>query len=95
MIVGDSSEPATRLSETQQVTRNTGTFLSRKIWIPKVLYGALPYFYIVSGVAALLATLYIGRWFWVLPHYLFFAAACLHMGIMIYRRRANARESQE
>lgn len=92
MIVGNSSKPAPVLSDTQQMTRETGTLLSRKIWIPKVLYAALPYFYVSSGVAALLATLYIGHWFWVLPHYLFFSAACLHLGIMIYRRR-NRRTS--
>lgn len=92
MIVGNTSKPALNLTETQQITRDTGTLLSKKIWIPKLVYAALPYFYIFSGTAALLATLYIGHWFWVLPHYLFFAAACLHMGFMIYRRRSRDRE---
>ena len=87
MILGNASNSSPVLSETQQITRETGTLLSRKIWIPKFLYAALPYFYVGSGVAALLASLYIGHWLWILPHYLFFAAACLHMGIMIYRRR--------
>ena len=59
----------------------------RKIWLPKLLYDALPYFYLVSGVAAFLTTLYISEWFWVLPHYLLFSAACLHMGIYIFHRR--------
>ncbi len=89
MILSNASKSAPILSETQQITRETGTLLSKKIWIPKLLYAALPYFYICSGVAALLATLYIGHWFWILPHYLFFAAACVHMGIMIYRRRIS------
>ena len=87
MIRGNASNASPILSETQQITRETGTLLSRKIWIPKILYAALPYFYVCSGLAALLATLYIGHWFWILPHYLFFAAACLHMGIMIHLRR--------
>lgn len=94
MIAGNTTKLATNLSETQQVTRNTGTLLSKKIWIPKLLYAALPYFYIGAGVAALLATFYIGHWYWILPHYLFFAVACLHMGTMIYRRRMRAREDQ-
>ena len=93
MIAGNTTKPAANLSETQQVTRDTGKLLSKKIWIPKSLYAALPYFYIGAGIAALLATFYIGNWFWILPHYLFFAAACLHMGIMIYRRRARARDA--
>ena len=59
----------------------------RKIWLPKLLYDALPYFYLVSGVAAFLATLYISEWFWVLPHYLLFSAACLHLGAYVFHRR--------
>lgn len=89
MILGNTTKSAPALSETQQMTRETGTLLSRKIWLPKALYGALPSFYIIAGITALLATLYIGNWYWVLPHYLFFSAACLHMGVMIYRRRSR------
>jgi len=79
------------LSETQEITRNTGRLMSRKIWLPKALYNALPYFYLISGVLALLATVYISDWFWVLPHYLLFAVACLHMGGLVYRRRHRPR----
>jgi len=79
------------LSETQEITRNTGRLMSRKIWLPKALYNALPYFYLIAGVLALLATVYISDWFWVLPHYLLFAVACLHMGGLVYRRRHRRR----
>ena len=79
------------LSETQQVTRKTGKFAARKIWLPKLLYDALPYFYLTSGFAAFFATLYISEWFWVLPHYLLFSAACLHLGFLVYRRRRSQR----
>jgi len=95
MILGNASKPAPALSETQQMTRDAGTLLSKKIWLPKVIYTALPYFYIVAGVGALLATLYIGNWYWVLPHYLFFSAACLHLGVMIYRRRVRQRQAAD
>jgi len=95
MILGNASKSSPALSETQQMTREAGTLLSRKIWLPKVIYSALPYFYIIAGASALLATLYIGNWYWVLPHYLFFSAACLHMGVMIYRRRIKRREIVE
>lgn len=77
----------TVLTDTQQLVNETGNTLARKIWLPKVIYDLLPVFYIVSGIAALLATLYISEWFWVLPHYLLFSAACLHLGGMIFRRR--------
>jgi hypothetical protein len=75
------------LSETQQVTRKAGKLASRKLWLPKFLYDVLPYFYLTSGFAAFFATMYISEWFWVLPHYLLFSAACIHLGLTVYRRR--------
>ena len=75
------------LTETQAVARDTGRLFSRKIWLPKLIYDALPYFYLVSGLAAFFATLYISAWFWVLPHYLLFSVACMHLGVLVYRRR--------
>jgi len=78
------------LTETQEVTRTAGGLVSRKIWLPKFLYDALPYFYLTSGFAAFFTTLYISEWFWVLPHYILFSAACIHLGLLIYRRRRRA-----
>ena len=89
-MYSDAAKRPATLSDTQQATRRTGTLLSQRIWIPKLLYVALPYFYLVSGIAALIATLYIGSWIWVMPHYLLFSAVCLHMGLLIYRRRLRS-----
>ena len=86
-MLSDAAERPAALSETQQVARKTGTLLSQKIWIPKLLYSALPYFYLVSGMGALIATLYVSSWIWLLPHYLLFSAVCLHMGLLIFHRR--------
>jgi len=80
---GKSVDP----TETQQVTRNTGNVVAKKIWLPKSLYDSLPYFYLFSGIAAFFATLYISAWFWVLPHYFLFSAACVHLSIVVFRRR--------
>jgi len=55
----------------------------------------LPYFYLVAGIAAFLATLYISNWLWVLPHYLLFSAACLHLGVLVLRKRSRPRETPE
>lgn len=63
--------------------------MSRKIWLPKLLYDCLPYFYLTAGFAAFFATLYISDWFWVLPHYILFSAACLHLSYAVYRRRTR------
>jgi len=86
-MFSDTAGKPQKLSDTQEVTRDAGRLMTRKIWLPKALYNILPYFYLIAGVAALSATLYISDWFWVLPHYLLFAGACLHMGILVYRRR--------
>jgi len=52
-----------------QATCKAVKLASRKIWLPKLLYAAVPFFYIASGIAAFFATLYIREWFWVLPQY--------------------------
>ena len=75
------------LSSTQEVARRAGDLASRKIWLPKLLYDCLPYFYLTAGFAAFFATLYISDWFWVLPHYILFSAACLHLSWVVYRKR--------
>ena len=94
-MMGSSARNAIPLSDTQQLNRKTGNFVTRKIWLPKLLYNALPYFYIGSGISAFLATLYISEWFWVLPHYLLFSAVCLHLGFIVYRRRTRPEASPD
>ncbi len=94
MLSSAGPKPA-NLADTQEVTRSAGSFISRKIWLPKGLYDALPYFYLASGLAALFATVYISSWLWLLPHYLLFSAACLHLGILILRRRRAPRKRRE
>jgi len=94
-MLSNAGDKSGNLIDTQEITRNTGSLVSRKIWLPKSLYDALPYFYLLAGVAALLATLYISNWLWVLPHYLLFSAACLHLGVLVLRRRKRSRSGQE
>ena len=91
-MLGTVTRKTVELTETQQMPRDSGNAISRKIWLPKLLYDALPYFYFTAGITAFFATLYISEWFWVLPHYLLFSAACLHLGILVYRRRRRHRQ---
>lgn len=86
MLSTTAGKPAGQ-TDTQEVTRKTGNLVSKKIWLPKLFYDALPYFYLTAGFLAFFTTLYISEWFWVLPHYLLFSAACIHLGIVVYRRR--------
>ena len=83
------------LTEKQETARGAGSFVARKVWLPKAIYVSLPYFYLLAGAAAFLATLYISHWLWVLPHYLLFSAACLHLGVLVLRRRRHPRERHE
>lgn len=92
-MLSSSARKATVLTDTQQIDLSTGSVLARKIWLPKVLYNGLPYFYLTAGVAALFATLYISDWYWVLPHYLLFSGACLHLGVMVFSRRRRKRDN--
>ena len=86
-MLSNAGTTSTDLSDVRQVSRDGSSFINRKVWLPKALYVALPYFYLVAGIAAFLATLYISSWLWVLPHYLLFSAACLHLGVLVLRRR--------
>jgi len=90
MMLSNIGVKTPHFGETQQIAHGAGKLMSRKIWLPKMIYNALPYFYLSSAVAALFATLYISDWFWVLPHYLLFAGACLHMGLLVHRRRSRS-----
>lgn len=75
------------LTATQRLSRRVEDIATTKIWLPKLLYDSLPWFYLFAGLAAFFATLYVSEWFWVLPHYLLFSAACLHLAFAVYRKR--------
>tara|TARA_B110000196_G_C20878249_1_gene535364 strand:- start:263 stop:529 length:267 start_codon:yes stop_codon:yes gene_type:complete len=59
-------------SASSALKRTFTHFITKKIWLPKVVYDALPYFYLIAGVAAIVATIYIDEWYWVVPHYVLF-----------------------
>jgi fatty acid desaturase len=94
-MLSNAGTKSADLTDARETTRSSGSFVSRKIWLPKGVYDALPYFYLVSGVAAFLATVYISSWLWLLPHYLLFSAACIHLGVLILRRRRSQPSRQE
>ena len=50
---------------------------------------------LIAGVAAFFATLYISNWMWILPHYLLFSAACVHLGVLVLRRRRRPLEHRD
>jgi hypothetical protein len=86
-MLGTTAGKTARLTDTRAPNRDAGNLATRKIWLPKLFYDVLPYFYVMAGFLAFFATLYISDWFWVLPHYLLFSVACVHLGILVFRRR--------
>ena len=89
-MLGTATGKEASLTNTRDDKRAAGSLATRKIWVPKLLYDAIPYFYLVSGILAFLTTIYISGWFWVLPHYLLFSVACVHLGVLIFRRRRRS-----
>ena len=84
--------------ETAERSSDPGTiheakrFLLQEIWLPKLLYDLIPYFYLSSGCAALWTTIYVVEWYWSLPICILFSIMCWHWGIWIFslRRRNRA-----
>ena len=94
MMFSTTAGKPTSLGDTQEIRQVSVSFMSRNVWLPKLMYTILPYFYLTSGLAAFLASMYISDWFWVLPHYLLFSAACIHLGIIVYRRRSRSNRDE-
>ena len=86
-MLSTAAGKATDYNESGEFRSQQTSIVTRKIWLPKFFYDALPAFYLLSGISAFFATLYINEWFWVVPHYLLFSIACVHIGIFVYRRR--------
>ena len=92
-MLDTAAEKSVDAKDMADVPRTSVGHISKRIWLPSAIYNALPYFYLVAGISAFFTTMYISDWFWVLPHYLLFSAACVHLGIVIYRkRRAHAKD---
>lgn len=83
------------ISQPKRASKQTLGAIGKNVWLPKMLYDGLPYFYLTAGFAAIFATLYISDWFWILPHYLLFSAACMHLAYVVYRQRRNPPDTDE
>ena len=72
--------------------------LLRKLWLPRVVYEALPYLYILFGITALASAMYTPSWFWILPYVFLLGLVCLHTGLALaalrYKFRASRKSKQ-
>jgi len=65
--------------------------LLKRIWLPRGLYEALPGIYIVCGIVALLAALFLPERAWIIPWAIVFAFAAIHLGLGIAALRHRLR----
>jgi hypothetical protein len=62
-----------------------------RIWISKPFYETLPYIYMASGVALLIASLYLNYWYW--PSICLVAGiVCLIFGLFVFMKRRDFRD---
>ena len=60
------------------------------MWVAKPIYESLPYFYLLVGSIALVASMYINYWYW--PTICFVLGMfCLVTGLVIVLKRRDAR----
>jgi hypothetical protein len=86
-----ASHHETRISFAQQIRVS----LLRKLWLPRLLYEALPYLYLVIGMAALASAVYVPGSGWILPYAILFAVICLHASLAIIALRYNYRRNKK
>jgi ABC-type microcin C transport system permease subunit YejE len=65
--------------------------LLQKLWLPRIVYEAMPFIYIVLGIFALISAMYTPDWTWILPYAILLGLMCLHAGLAIVTLRYNHR----
>ncbi|HJP03880.1 MAG: hypothetical protein CL799_00180 [Chromatiales bacterium] len=64
-----------------------------RIWISKPFYETLPYLYAASGLAMLLASLYLNFWYWP-TICLVGGFVCLIFGLFVFFKRRDFRHDR-
>ena len=64
-----------------------------RLWLSKPIYEALPYFYLLVGVAALFASMYLNYWLWPVIC-LICGFTCLIAGLVIFLKRRDYRQNR-
>ena len=89
-----SSSSAASTPKGQSLALRLSRILCQKLWLPRALYEALPYLYVVGGLAALLSAMYLPGWTWILPYLLLLGAISLHAGLAVLTLRWRFRRGQ-
>ena len=65
------------------------------MWLPKPLYEAIPYFYIVAGLLFVAGASLMMYWRWDSTLFFIFSIICLVSGIFIFLQRRKFRKTSE
>jgi len=77
--------------ERNKVRRRIRDLLARKLWLPRVLYEALPYLYLLLSIAALASAMHLRGWAWIVPYMIMLGLICLHVSAAIITLRYRHR----
>lgn len=69
--------------------------LTRKIWLPKLIYESLPLFYSLFGMMAITSTMFAPGWYWLMPFSWLLGLMCLHGAVLVWRVRRHYRRRSE
>ena len=78
----------------QSFTETLVTTATQRVWLPRWLYEALPYLYIIGGIVALVSSVYNRHWSWPLPHIILLGCFLIHGGLSVRRMRQRRRENR-
>jgi hypothetical protein len=77
--------------------RQIRDLLLQKLWLPRIVYELLPYFYLSLGLTALASATHMRAWVWILPYAILLGLICIHVGLALitlrYRYRHRNRPS--
>ncbi len=77
------------------ILARTRGILLRDLWLPRVVYEALPYLYIACGLVALISAIHVPDWTWIVPWAILIALICLHAGLAVATLRYRLRRGRK
>lgn len=86
-----SAIPTSATAHRPGIRRRIRDVLLQKLWLPRIVYEAMPFLYIVLGIFALISAMYTPDWTWILPYAILLGLMCLHAGLTIVTLRYNHR----
>lgn len=88
---GDPDQPNGPRAGSPDIRHRAHRLLFRRIWLPSLLYQALPLLYLLTGMACLAGGLYLPDQAWLLPYLGLLGLGCIHAGYLAASARRRYR----